>query len=136
MIKIINYDENKKELNKILSEHQEENKQEIYQRKEEISLAVYNKDTYAGGLVARLSDQNIHIERLGIDKEFRRHGYGKQLINEMKKQAKEKDCNTITVSTLNFQGKDFYLNAGFKIFGELKDVPKKGLTKYYLVLYV
>ncbi len=133
-IKLENYNDNKKKINQILIDHQNEHGQEIYKRKEEISLALYNKDTYAGGLVATLTDHNIHIERLGITKECRNLGYGTKLINALLVFAKRNDCHTITVTTLNFQGKNFYLKNGFTLFGEIQNVPKLGNSKYYFIL--
>lgn len=42
------------------------------------------------------------MEKIGVDKNFRRNGYGRILISEIKKKAKKENCNRIELTCWSF----------------------------------
>jgi ribosomal protein S18 acetylase RimI-like enzyme len=63
---------------------------------------------------------------------YRGLDYGSHLLIAIEKQAIEAGAKVLTVSTQCFQALDFYKKHEYEVFGELKDVPFEGVTKYYL----
>ena len=74
----------------------------------------------------------LYISTLYVDEEYRRKGYGKRLIQEVEKRAKELGANTIRLDTFSHQGKDFYLALGYKIVGEYKNTLD-GYSEYFFM---
>lgn len=73
----------------------------------------------------------LHIDILWVEEDSRASGIGTFLLGEVEKLAKTKGCNLVHLDTFDFQGKDFYLRQGYKIFGELQDCPKSH-TRYFM----
>jgi GNAT superfamily N-acetyltransferase len=73
----------------------------------------------------------LYIDVLWVKEDFRKHGYGSTLLNEVEKVAKEKGCKLIHLDTFDFQSKDFYLKHGYEIFGVLDDCPSEH-KRYYM----
>ena len=57
------------------------------------------------------------MKKIGVDKKFRRNGYGKILINEINKKAKKENCNRIELICWNFNKNaiKFYEKMGMKV---------------------
>lgn len=64
----------------------------------------------------RLSKKNFFIEQLIVDEEIRNKGYSKELINYLKKIAKEKGYSKIELCCweFNIKAKEIYEHLGFK----------------------
>ena len=62
---------------------------------------------------------------------MRGEGLGTLLLEEVERVAKENGSHLIHLDTFDFQAKDFYLNHGYSVFGELEDCPK-GHTRYFM----
>ena len=88
-------------------------------------------DQVAGGLLAAIEWQSLHIDVLWVDDRVRGEGLGKQLMTMAEKIASEKGCTLIKLDTFSFQALEFYKKLGYEVFGELKDFPA-GHTQYYL----
>lgn len=83
-----------------------------------ISIGIKEKETLIAGLDGQMTTFNIfYLSTLFVNKEFRRKGFGKALVIEMEKKAKDLGANTIRLDTFDFQGKDFYLSMGYKQVG-------------------
>lgn len=119
-----------------LSQHQIEMNKGVSTPKVQHSFAAYEDDIFLGGLVCHITDQTMHIEMLALPPESRGRGVGTQLVEATLDFAKAEGVIAVTVSTLAFQAKDFYLGLGFSIFGQLENVPFEGTTKYFFVKYV
>ncbi len=131
------YTTNKQKIQEVLQNHQQESGLPVSLEPVRVSLSVADETgRYCGGLNARINDQSMHIELLGVIPQSRTLGIGRQLMLEAIATAKAKGCTTVTVSTQDYQAKGFYLKLGFQVFGELENVPVKQTTKYYLVLYL
>ena len=71
------------------------------------------------------------IWKIWVDEEYRHQGLGTLLIKHFEKKAKEKGATKINSLEIYDWNIDFFLKAGYKISGELPDLPK-GHT-YYLI---
>ena len=67
-----------------------------------------------------------------VDENYRRKGYGKQLICEMEKRAVEMGVNTIRIDSFSWQGKEFYEALGYKIVGSYENTVD-GCTEYFFL---
>lgn len=98
-----------------------------------LNKVIENKD---GEIIAGINSKMycwncLYIDSLWVNDDYRKHGYGFRLLNEVEKAAKEKGCYLIHLDTFDFQAKDFYIKHGYKIFGILDDCPK-GHIRYFL----
>ena len=66
-----------------------------------------------------------------MKEEYRKMGYGAQLLQELEKVAKEEKCSMIHLDTFDFQAKGFYEKNGFEVFGTLENCPP-GHARYYM----
>ena len=73
----------------------------------------------------------MFIDILWFDEAYRKQGLGSQMLHEMERIAREKNCTLIHLDTYDFQAKDFYLKHGFEVFGVLEDCPP-GHCRYFL----
>ena len=120
-----------------LAQHQLEMSMGVSTPKVQHTFAAYNdNDEFLGGLVCHITDQTMHIEMLALPEAARGQGVGSKLIKETLAFAKSQGIIAVTVSTLEFQAKDFYIGLGFRIFGQLDNVPFEGTNKYFFVKYV
>lgn len=57
------------------------------------------------------------MEKIGVDKNLRKNGYGRILISEIKKKAKKENCNRIELTCWNFNKNaiKFYEKMGMKV---------------------
>lgn len=83
-----------------------------------------------GGLVGEICWNWLEVHYLFVDDHFRKLGYGKKLLSEAEKLAKEKKCDFIKLDTLSFQALDFYKKQGFEVFGTIQNAGRH--THYYL----
>lgn len=98
-----------------------------------LAFGAWNHDELVGGIVGKRQYDTLHISLLGVDETCQKAGVGSALIQAIEKQAIRDEVKTITLTTKSYQALGFYLKKGYKIFGELEDVPMVGTTKYYLV---
>lgn len=87
-------------------------------------------------LQARISLANAHITALVVDPSQQGQGLGRGLLGEFEGLAKGRGITSITLSTKSYQAEGFYKKLGYQVYGELQDVPQKGMTKYHLVKYL
>ena len=123
--------ENERVIIQLLEEQQEE----LFQtetKKQQVSCAVYENDTYLGGATASIFGNTLHLSLLAVKKSARKQGIGTLLMNYIEKEAQNYHCTYITVNTQDYQARQFYERFGFSVFGEIKDTPFEGTTKYYL----
>ena len=85
-----------------------------------------------GGINAEIVNWGIlFISLLFIHEKYRHLGYGSKLLKHVEEKARIKGCHLSHVDTFDFQGKDYYLDHGYTIFGILDECPK-GHKRYYL----
>lgn len=97
-----------------------------------LSKVIEIDNEIVGGIVSRMYCWNcLYIDTLWVKEEYRNNGFGKVLLKEIERIAKEKGCYLIHLDTFTFQAKDFYIKYGYEIFGVLDDCPK-GFKRYFL----
>lgn len=83
-----------------------------------ISIGIEENGKIVAGLDACMTAFKIlYVSTVFVDEEYRRKGYGKQLLLEMEKKGKDLGANTIRLDTFGYQGKDFYLAMGYEQVG-------------------
>lgn len=97
------------------------------------AFGAWVEEQLAGAIVGKRQYDTLHISLLGVDDTYQKLGVGSKLMQAMEEQAIQEKVKTITLTTKAYQALGFYLKNGFEVFGELKDVPMVGTTKYYLV---
>ncbi|GCF95409.1 N-acetyltransferase [Enterococcus florum] len=114
-------------------QHQEHFLTNIEESEEQISFGSWEKEQLIGGIVGKRHYQTLHVSLLGVQPAYRNTGTGSRLLKTMEEYAFTHGVDTITLTTKKYQALDFYLKNGYRIFGELENVPMKGTIKYYLV---
>ena len=100
-------------------------------RYEELNLHLVSEGgEIFGGIVGEFCWNWLEIHYLFVDPEHRKSGYGKALLREAEKMARDKKCDFIKLDTLSFQALDFYLKEGFQIYGTIENAGRH--THYYL----
>lgn len=70
------------------------------------------------GLIAYMSVYKIlYVDTVFVNASYRRQGYGRKLMEEMERLAKEHGVNTIRLDTFNWQGTEFYKALGYEAVG-------------------
>jgi len=73
----------------------------------------------------------LHIESVWVDESWRGNAIASKLLKQVEEEAREYGCYRATVDTYDFQAKPFYEKCGYRICGQINDMPK-GHTYYYL----
>lgn len=104
-----------------------------YKLEGRISLGIEIDGHLVAGLDASMTAFKIlYLSTLFVDKPHRNKGYGKKLIFEMERQAKELGANTVRVDTFSWQGKDFYLSMGYEQVGYYNN-PEDAYEEYFFI---
>ncbi|WP_339254682.1 GNAT family N-acetyltransferase [Paenibacillus sp. FSL P2-0136] len=104
---------------------------ELKGRYQAVNLLLKDSDgNVYGGLTGEICWNWLEVQYLYVDEDYRKFGYGKKLLLEAEKMAKEKKCDFIKLDTLSFQALDFYLKQGFEVFGTIHNAGSH--THYYL----
>ena len=74
----------------------------------------------------------LYVSTVFVDERYRRKGYGKRLIEEMEKRAKEMGVNTIRLDTFSWQGKEFYEALNYEIVGSYEN-SDDGYVEYFFL---
>lgn len=98
-----------------------------------IGIAAMDGEIIAGGIVAKQTYESMYINLLAVDEKYRGQRLGSQLLHAIEEIAQEREMIHLTLTTKSYQALDFYQKNGYQIFGELADMPMRGVTKYYLV---
>lgn len=91
---------------------------------------------YCAVLLAQQTMETIHVKALVVAREYRKQGLGSQLLQDLEAEAVNRGVYTVTLSTLSYQAKEFYLQHGYELYSSLKDVPERGLTKHQFIKYL
>jgi ribosomal protein S18 acetylase RimI-like enzyme len=83
------------------------------------------------GILGEINWDWMHIQGLWVDTSVRKMGWGLKLLSEMEGYALSKGIKNVRLETTTFQALDFYIKAGYSIFGELANMPN-GHTSYFL----
>ncbi|CAM3619392.1 GNAT family N-acetyltransferase [Erysipelothrix sp. HDW6B] len=136
MIKSIDYDTNSALLNVLLDEHNAALSVFPSQKQEALSNVYSIDNEYIGGITGKIFYQRLKISMLAVKEGYRGQGIGSKLVKSAIDYAKAHNCKSVTVSTLNFQGPEFYEKLGFKQYAVLENVPAVGITTHFYILYL
>jgi ribosomal protein S18 acetylase RimI-like enzyme len=84
-----------------------------------------------GGILSEINWNWMHIQGLWVDESVRMKGWGAKLLSLMEDYALSKNTTNIRLETTTFQALEFYVKAGYSVFGELPNMPQ-GHTSYFL----
>ncbi len=84
-----------------------------------------------GGLLAAVFYRGYNLQLLWIREDFRGRGLGKKLLETAEQQARAHGCTVVFGFSFGFQAPDFYLRAGYRVFGVIEDYPQ-GYTCHFL----
>lgn len=105
--------------------------EELRERYQEVNVFLKSADDQIyGGIIGEICWNWLEIHYLFVDEHVRKWGYGKRLLSEAEKIAREKKCDFIKLDTLSFQALDFYKKLGYEVYGEIHNAG--GYTHYYL----
>ena len=74
----------------------------------------------------------LYVSTVFVDEAYRRKGYGKLLVSEMEKRAKEMGLNTIRLDTFGWQGKEFYESLNYEVVGSYENTID-GYMEYFFM---
>lgn len=98
-----------------------------------IQIGIEDAGRIIAGLDACITAFKIlYVSTVFVDDDYRRKGYGKLLINEMEKRAKEMGINTIRLDTFSWQGKEFYEALGYEVVGSYENTID-GYAEYFFL---
>lgn len=89
------------------------------------------KNEVIGGVFCETFLYCLYINELWIEEKYRGLGYGKMLVTEAERVAKENGCTLAHTATFSFQSPEFYRKLGYKEFGVINDYPE-GIVEYFL----
>ncbi|WNS44103.1 GNAT family N-acetyltransferase [Paenibacillus sp. MMS20-IR301] len=129
----LEHGQNAQQISRLLEEHSRRMDSSIppYNR-EVISLAAYEEGTYIGGITGDMVWNILSVHLLAVDPAYRGGGLGRTLLAELEARARQHGCKVSELTTMSWQAPHFYQKLGYEIFGEIKDCPNEGQSKYYL----
>ena len=89
-------------------------------------LASFIRDTeevIIAGIAAFTWGGTLRILYLWVHENWRRQGYGKQLLAATEREARTRGCTQAVVDTHSFQAPAFYPECGYTICGVIEDNP-------------
>ncbi|CAM3907480.1 acetyltransferase [Vibrio aerogenes CECT 7868] len=84
-----------------------------------------------GGLTGFIYITSIQIRFLWLSEALRNQGTGRQLIEQVENEAKQRNIPNIAVDTYTFQAPGFYELCGFDEIGRYKDYLTQGVDKIF-----
>jgi len=99
----------------------------------EINLVLKDgKGNVVGGLNASTMVRVMHLEVFWVAEEYRKLGYGKKLVLEAERIAKENGCIACQICSLSFQSPEFFQKLGYETFG-IDDGYPDPIEEHYFI---
>jgi GNAT superfamily N-acetyltransferase len=96
-----------------------------------LCLFVFDPDNaVVGGLIGSTYWNWLYIDLLWVREDLRGHGHGRRLLELAETEAFQRGARSAYLDTFSFQAPDFYMQAGYEVFGELHDFPE-GHQRYF-----
>ena len=131
-IRAIEFEEMDPIVDNILKAHQDEMVGFIPSESRKLAFVLIEDGEIIGGITGKMNFNRCHVGGLGIEKASRSGGYGALLMEKIEEAAIQIGATIMTVSTQDFQARDFYERLGYTVFGVLEDCPFEGTTKFYM----
>ncbi|MFC6200785.1 GNAT family N-acetyltransferase [Lactiplantibacillus nangangensis] len=100
---------------------------------QQIAFGAYLDDQLVGGLIAAQRFESLLVAQLAVSSHCRKSGTGTQLLKNAEDWAREHGVTTVILTTRSNQAAGFYRRNGYEVFGEIADVPIKGLSTIYFL---
>ena len=84
-----------------------------------------------GGIFCDTFLYSLYVDVLWVDEACRGLGYGRALISEAERIARENGCTFAHTCTFTYQSPGFYQRAGYAVFAVLDDYPN-GIKQYFM----
>lgn len=98
-----------------------------------VTIGIEDNGRLIAGLLAYASTYKIlYVDTVFVARDYRRRGYGKALVTEMERRAKQMGVNMIRLDTFDWQGKDFYLAMGYDQVGFYRN-DKDDFEEYFFL---
>ena len=89
-------------------------------------IAIFVRDD-AGAIIAGLSaftwGGTLYIQNLWVHEQWRKHGYGKRLLEAAEQEAAARGCKQATLDTHSFQAPEYYPKLGYTLCGVMENYP-------------
>lgn len=98
------------------------------------AIACYARDddgAIIGGLNGRILYSSLYIDLFWVHEKARGKGVGKSLLQAIEADAKKHLLETIFLDTFSFQAPEFYEKYEYLKVGELKNYPRRGITRFF-----
>ena len=96
------------------------------------AIQAFDERVFAGVIAFKKQYETVHINALAVKEAYRGHQIGSGLLKEMEQLVESMGVHKVSLSTLSYQALDFYKKLGYSLSGEMKDYPRRGVTKYSL----
>ncbi|MCJ7700247.1 MAG: GNAT family N-acetyltransferase [Anaerolineales bacterium] len=117
---------------KLDDHNREQTKGEYDQHGFEINLVLKDAGgNVVGGIIASTMFRVMHLEVLWVANEYRKLGYGRELVLAAERIGFEKGCMASQTWTFEFQAPVFYQKIGYELVGVYDGYPD-GLKEYVL----
>lgn len=104
-----------------------------YKMDGQIQIGIEEDGRIVAGLDACVTAFRIlYVSTVFVAEDYRRKGYGRHLIAEMERRAKEMGVNTIRLDTFSWQGKEFYEALNYQVVGSYEN-PQDGYAEFFFV---
>lgn len=97
-------------------------------------LAVALRDesgALCGGLLGSTRWEWLQVEILWVHESLRGGGFGSRLLKAAEDHAISLGCRSARLDTFDFEAREFYEKAGYRVYGQLENFPA-GHTQYHL----
>jgi len=99
--------------------------------KQPLTLFTWHGEQIVGGLTATTQLSWLKIDILAVEKEYRRQGIGRQLMQLAEKTAAARGCKYALVYFIDYESTEFYTRCGYQTAGTIPDWDSHGNSKYY-----
>lgn len=80
-----------------------------------ISFEIFDRTEFVGAIIVQPFWEQLHIKYLFVEKNYRRQGIARQLMNHALEFGIRRGCHFAFVETMSFQAPEFYQKMGFAI---------------------
>jgi catechol 2,3-dioxygenase-like lactoylglutathione lyase family enzyme len=89
-------------------------------------VAVFARDgdgTIAGGTLALINWNWLHVALLWVAEPLRGTGLGRRILSAIEEVGVQRGCTSAHLDTFSYQARPFYERHGYELFGTLDDYP-------------
>ncbi len=91
---------------------------------ETFSYHAVDGENYLGGVIGMFKEDQVYVDLLAVNKEYRKKGIGVKLMTALEEYAKKNGAINIHLGTAEFQAKGFYEKLGYSVTVTMENYPK------------